>query len=432
MKTESKNYYLSVKEYNRMMMRRAIYLCGPLTRSSLASQLGVSLPTVTTSVALMLEEGILIEEPYAGRPYGRPAQQIDFRPDARFAVGIDVSEKQMCGCLCNLRGGICKTWEAEPIPDDYEAMLDRMEEQIRLLIQEVPAELLLGGGIAFNDNKYSVRTDKNGKSWDAATLKKELSARLGIRFHRGNDIRMRAIGRAMFGRCAPLTTFAYLYVSRRIVCPIVNNHRFMAAVRVTVGRIGHNIVQSDAPEYGVGADSLDATVGENALCRNGQKLVQEGRAPHLAKMLKDGRTPNLSDLLKARRAGDEAVAQMLDKAIKMLALIASNVVNLIELDFLTVDGNLFSLPEHRELMENEIRAHLFDPNAPVDIEFLDYDGIRGAQGAAAYVIHETFLTEPEMSLKDNAEEWQLGYLQQKCAINDLKSKRQTRQGRPFW
>ena len=63
MQTEKGASLVQIKALNRRQLRRAIYRQGPVARNRLARELGVSLPTVTTSVAAMLEEGLLTETP---------------------------------------------------------------------------------------------------------------------------------------------------------------------------------------------------------------------------------------------------------------------------------------------------------------------------------------------------------------------------------
>lgn len=93
MQTEKGASLVQIKALNRRQLRRAIYRQGPVARNRLARELGVSLPTVTTSVAAMLEEGLLTETPDVTAPGslgGRPAMLVDFRPEAGFAVGVEL------------------------------------------------------------------------------------------------------------------------------------------------------------------------------------------------------------------------------------------------------------------------------------------------------------------------------------------------------
>ena len=52
-----------VRRQNRAHIREVIYRRAPITRTEIASELGLTLPTVTTSVAKMLEDGLLLESP---------------------------------------------------------------------------------------------------------------------------------------------------------------------------------------------------------------------------------------------------------------------------------------------------------------------------------------------------------------------------------
>ena len=51
-----------VRRRNRTHIREIIYRRAPITRTEIAHELGLTLPTVTTSVAQMLEDGLMPEE----------------------------------------------------------------------------------------------------------------------------------------------------------------------------------------------------------------------------------------------------------------------------------------------------------------------------------------------------------------------------------
>ena len=126
MQTEKGASLVQIKALNRRQLRRAIYRQGPVARNRLARELGVSLPTVTTSVAAMLEEGLLTETPDEAAPGslgGRPAMLVDFRPEAGFAVGVELGPYGTHACLTDLRGTVrCQT-QGPPPPADYNQML---------------------------------------------------------------------------------------------------------------------------------------------------------------------------------------------------------------------------------------------------------------------------------------------------------------------
>ena len=56
-----------------------------------------------------------------------------------------------------------------------------------------------------------------------------------------------------------------------------------------------------------------------------------------------------------------------------------------------MDAKLFSIPQHQELFIKQVKDHLFDPHAKVQIDFAPADPMLSALGAAAYMVRESFL-----------------------------------------
>ena len=56
------NNMMRLKQENQSSIRKIIYLRGPVLRSSIAEDLHLTLPTITTNVNAMLQSGILFED----------------------------------------------------------------------------------------------------------------------------------------------------------------------------------------------------------------------------------------------------------------------------------------------------------------------------------------------------------------------------------
>lgn len=90
----------SVRSRIYRMLYEAQQFC---SRQSLAESCGVSMPTLYRNLNELMEEGLVRfsgEEQSTG---GRKAQGLDIVPDARFSVGVSVSEKSLRFVAANLR-----------------------------------------------------------------------------------------------------------------------------------------------------------------------------------------------------------------------------------------------------------------------------------------------------------------------------------------
>ena len=109
MKIKSGSNLSKVRKNNYASILGTIYQQGPIMRSEIANQpLGITLPTVTTTIKQLLEDGILQEEPLRENSpsLGRKASLVNFAEDSGYAVGIEWSPVGIICCITNLRGKI--------------------------------------------------------------------------------------------------------------------------------------------------------------------------------------------------------------------------------------------------------------------------------------------------------------------------------------
>ena len=79
-------------------------------RNEIANQLGITLPTVTTTIKQLLEDGILQEEPLRENfpSLGRKASLVDFAEDSGYAVGIEWSPVGIICCITEFTRKDCR------------------------------------------------------------------------------------------------------------------------------------------------------------------------------------------------------------------------------------------------------------------------------------------------------------------------------------
>ena len=109
--TSSKgNNMMRLKQENQSSIRKIIYLRGPVLRSSIAEDLHLTLPTITTNVNAMLQSGILFEDrDNVVMTPGRSALPVDIVPNSRYFIGVEITQLSRSVCICNYRGAIVYT-----------------------------------------------------------------------------------------------------------------------------------------------------------------------------------------------------------------------------------------------------------------------------------------------------------------------------------
>ena len=380
-----------VRRRNRTHIREIIYRRAPITRTEIAHELGLTLPTVTTSVAQMLEDGLLTEtlmaEP-AGSAGGRPPLLLGFNPEAGRALGVELGPYETAVVLTDLVGNpVAQT--LLPAVQEYDEMLEQLETALRPYLNE---DKLMGVGLGLpgfvSRESGEVRTSILGRKWDNRPIAGDLSQRLGVPVMVDNNVRMRAGGQALFHGKETENLFAYLFVSKGIACPLMIRGRVLSGSTSGAGELGHMVMQPGGricPTCGR-RGCLESLTGETAILRDCTEQLQAGRARTLAAICGD-QPPDIRAVLQAQQAGDPDIAEVMEDALRYLGLALANVVNLISPAQVLVEGYLFRYESNKELLLKYARSHFYSLNEQqVQIRFLEFNRYGGALGAAAAVI----------------------------------------------
>lgn len=388
-----------VRRRNRVCIKERIYRRAPVTRTEIAEDLGLTLPTITTSVAQMLEDGLLMEEPMPEAEFqagqcGRRPLLLRFNPDAGYALGIELGPYETSIILTDLAGKPVYQKIFPQAPDDYAQMLETLCSQLPSFLCQVPQEKLLGVGVGapgFVNQEAGMIRASFRSSWNGRNIAADLQERISLPVLADNNVRMRALGQELFhGNDLP-DLFAYFFISKGIACPLMINHNILSGSTSGAGEIGHMVIQPDGPlcpncgQRGC----LEALAGETAIRKECAMMLQFGHAPILQSMCGEDLNPDIKTILRAQQAGDEDVQKIMERAVDYLGQALANVVNLISPAQVLVDGYIMQLEQNRERLLSITRRHFYGLNAQeVQIRFLPFDHFNGALGAAAAVINQ--------------------------------------------
>lgn len=395
---------LKLKKRNRVYIKEYIYRHAPVTRLEIADALGLTLPTITTSVAAMLEDGILLEESLPkGMDYhpqaGRKPTLVRFRPDAAFAMGVELGPHRTTLRVTTLLGQTVLQKTAPLFNGDYEELLTFLKQLIddarRELTQDQP---LCGVGIGlpgFVESREGVIRKIKPSSWNNKNLAKDLGLQIGLPVLIDNNVRMRAANEALFATRQRPELFAYFYMSKGVACPLTFRDHIIEGSTAGAGELGHTIIIPNGPVCPVcgHAGCLDAVASETAILVACTKALLQKKAPLLAQLCDSG-TPNMQQILHAQELGDRAVCEILDRVVELLGISLANVVNLMNPKLVLVDSYLMNSIPNQRLLTQTATAHFYGINGEeVQIEFLPFDDYRGASGGAASVLRRYFLEQ---------------------------------------
>ena len=128
----------SLRQSNRLRVIQALQVLGVTSRADVARYTRLSRSTVSTIVAALQAEGIVVDRDPDGRPTaggGRPPAPIALYPAAGLALGVDFGKRHLAVALADLSHELLAE-EWREMPDDYDATtgIERAAELVELVL----------------------------------------------------------------------------------------------------------------------------------------------------------------------------------------------------------------------------------------------------------------------------------------------------------
>ncbi len=398
-----------VKAANQSAILKTIYHCGPIKRSEIAGRLGLTLPTITTNVNSMMARGIVREtgsEPSSTRFAGRKAHLVDIVPGSRHFVGLEIQGARRAVCLLDYRGRALYARESLGEQRDYDRNMDLACEMIGRALSAcgLGLESIAGIGACLPglvDTRRGVLEVRPSYSWTHKDIRGDIAARIGYPgpIHVENNACARAYGAQLFRREAlgEAQTFAYLFLSQGIACPLVLNTAIDFGSVVGAGEVGHMVmVPNGAPCSCGNRGCLEAYSSDTAVLRLCGEALERGDAPVLRRLCGGG-APDMEQVLAAQEEGDADVAAIVEEAVYILGVAVANINNFACPSLMLIEGKLFCRPANWERLLKIVGRNLCGAVHPAtQFIFVEPDPLSGAMGAAAMAICKDLETYIEL------------------------------------
>lgn len=142
---------LDVKKINKNRVFRYINRHERLSRPEIAAAMGMSGPTILKITGELLEKGIICEVGEFESTGGRKAKALAPIHNARYSVGMDITQNHLGFVLTNLSGEVLRHIRVQKVFTLTETYLSDMSVQLKDFINglHIADEKILGVGISF-------------------------------------------------------------------------------------------------------------------------------------------------------------------------------------------------------------------------------------------------------------------------------------------
>lgn len=367
-------YDESIKAKNLGDIYRTIYYEGPCSRQTLATRLGLSLPTVTNNLNHLKTEGLIYNAGSFESTGGRKANILRCIADARFSVGIDVTKSHLSIVIINLESKIIASKRMR-IPfkdtDDYYHFVAKKLECI-IAEHSIPKSKLLGVGISL-----PVIVGEDQKSVSYATVIEisgdiypKLQKYLPYPFLLFNDANSGGLAEAWIS--PPKKSEVYLSLSSSVGGATITGRNISIGNNCRASEFGHMTIVPNGRKCYCGQSGC-----LNAYCS--AKLLAN---------LTNGDLKKFFDDLK----DNEGFQQIFDEYLDHLALAVNNLRMCYDCDVI-LGGNVGAyMTDHIDtLREKAIALNPYEQDASY-IRVCHYKTEAAAAGAALYYVNQFVLS----------------------------------------
>ncbi|MGI8915481.1 MAG: ROK family protein [Chloroflexota bacterium] len=382
-----------VRSTNRALLLALARDLRVTTCPALAERSGLSRATAYVIVDELQRAGVLVEAGAGKSNGGRRPQLLRFEPQARFAIGVEMGERDLHTVLVDLDGTVLQREVTVAQGTAPEPVLAAATASIARLLRQAPRPQVLGIGFAapgLVDIESGVVHTAVGYDWGEVPLAALLQERTGLPVAVANRSKAAALGEFYSGAGVGARLLVYVYIGRGIAAGIVRDGALEAGANSSAGEIGHITIEPAGSLCDCGNRGCLHTLaaGVVLLAQARAQLRQDGG--ELLRARCGGVPERLTtvQLAEAARDGDSIAAPLVQASGRYLGIAAATVINLFNPDRLILGGPLAAAgPVFLDAVRDEARRRaLAVPFSAVQICPSALGSDAGAIGAAALVL----------------------------------------------
>ncbi|MGI8478441.1 MAG: ROK family protein [Gaiellaceae bacterium] len=368
-----------IRDLNQGAVLRLIAAQPRIARAEIARQLNLSPATVTAVTRRLLEGGLIRVVDRAPSSGGRPRLLLEIVGGAAHALGVKIAADHVTVVRVDLDAELLERYDYAfdaAAPDAVE----RLGELLAPLVEEEPAESLLGVGLGVPGVVGpDGRVDSPMLGWQGLPAAELLARRLGVPVLADNDVNTLAVAERLYGRGRDAAHFLTVTIGRGIGLGIVIDGNVYRGYGGGAGEFGHVTAVGGGEVCPCGKRGCLETVAADPA------LVASARRSGLL-----GPREGIEALRALADAGRSEALTLYEAAGRALGRSLADLVNVLGPELVLLSGEgMLSWPHLSGAVESEFRSGLFPPLRGVQLELDPWDDAKWARGAASLVLRPT-------------------------------------------
>jgi len=321
-----------VKQKSRQQILWLIKAHEQISRADLAKLTGLTRPTVSSIIADFVDKKMVVESGKGESCGGKRPIMLKLNPDACFAIGIDLGDDYLIrGVLCDLCGNVVAREDLE-YENEFETVLQVLEDLIALLAANVSCDKIKGVGIAVSgivDTESNEIVNSSTLDIEKKQIAKRLAQRCGFDVFLENRPNAAALAETQFGAGKNFNNLVYITSGRGVGAGIVINGKIFRGSFGTAGEIGEIRLPVAKEGGGFERHCLEDLTRASAVCEQAGKVKKCSM--------------HYNEVMEAYRNGDAEICAIMDQNAEYMAYAAQIIADVLNPEAIILGGRAVEL-----------------------------------------------------------------------------------------
>lgn len=322
-----------------------------LTKLDISRKLDISVPTVTTIVGELSEEGLVEEAGMASSTGGRKPVIIRFLPDSRYTIGVDLGKDYIRAVLTNLDSKIIEDRRRELKTIDKDKVLEVTKELIEEIINlDINKNSkLLGIGLSLpgivNQEELKLEVATNFRLKNISF--QELQTYFNLPIYLENEANAGALAESKLGIAKNLNNLIYVSITEGIGGGIfINNDMYRGRDR-RAGEIGHMCIAKGGKQCNCGRKGCFETYASNRALIN--SYIEKTNV----------KVKTIDEVINRYKSGEEDAIKVVEEYIDNLSEGIESLVFIFNPDYIVIGGEI---SKYSEVLSQKLSDKIFSNN----------------------------------------------------------------------
>ena len=345
--------HASLGNRNRRAVMEEIVLRGPLSRTEIAANVGLTTASISRITSPLIDEGLIREVPMPDREPGtrpgRPSAYLDIAPEGGQVLGVGIGRTFQTITLTNLKNQVISGTDLKlDSLDDPDMVVERVADGCRRLIDRhiKDRERLLGGFLMIPASVDGTRGNvlySNHLGWRDVPLRSKLVGLLDLPMRIESMMTAFTLAETRFGAARGQDNVLVLVCALGLGAGLVLDGRFVKGKDFAAEEIGRMMV--------AGKDGNPTTLDRVA---SGHGILQNLHGDDLSDMSLREQSDAILVAIERDRDGDSAMGALMADAGRALGQTVAQFVHFIAPESVVVAGPLGVSPSYVSAVRDAI------------------------------------------------------------------------------